>query len=57
MHKNKKIKIKSNYLVKVKSKIHPEIYHTILIDLHCYEQMPEEKKLWKPKKNKNKMIW
>lgn len=31
------------YKIKIKSKIHPDIYHTAYIDLHCYEKMTKEK--------------
>lgn len=36
-------KFNTKYIVKVKSKVHPEIYHCIQIDLHCHEKMPKEK--------------
>lgn len=36
--KNKKTK----YNLKVKSKIHPDIYHLVFIDFRCYEKMPKE---------------
>lgn len=29
--------------VKIKSKVHPSVYHKIRVDLHCYERMPDEK--------------
>lgn len=45
MKKNQKNKHK--YYVKVKSKIHSEIFHLILINLYCYEKMPKEKELVK----------
>lgn len=47
MCKNRPTKVKMNYSVKVKSKIHSEIYHRISINLRCYEKMPEEKILLK----------
>lgn len=35
---------------KIKSKLHPDIYHTVRINLHCYERMPDEKSLMKQNK-------
>lgn len=46
MHK-KSNKNRTKYNLNVRSKIHPEIYHTALIDLHCYEQIPKEKTICK----------
>lgn len=43
MKKQKTNKLNTKYTVKVKSKVHPEIYHSIQLDLHCYEKMPKEK--------------
>lgn len=51
MNKNTKNKNKNSYPIKIKSEIHPEIYHTILIDLHCYEKMPKGKKIVKQRQN------
>lgn len=45
MHKLNQNNNLTQYYVKIKSKIHPTIYHTITIDLHCYESMPKEKTL------------
>lgn len=43
MHKNKTRKNQTKYYVKIKSTVHPNVHHTVLVDLHCYERMPEEK--------------
>lgn len=40
---HKKHKNQYEFYVKVQSKIHNQIYHTILIDLYCYEKIPKEK--------------
>lgn len=42
----------TKYYLKIKSKIHPDIYHTEFIDLRCYEKMPAENKLNR-ERNKN----
>lgn len=56
MHKNK-INNRTKYYVKVKSTVHPDIYHTVLVDLHCYEQMPKgEKRQNRSKKNSRKNL-
>lgn len=34
----------AKYQIKVKSSIHPDIHHSIEIDLHCYERLPKKKK-------------
>lgn len=36
---------KYQYNIKIKSKIHNDIYHTVHIDLYCYEKMPSENKI------------
>lgn len=46
MHKKIPTNI-TKYNVKIKSKIHPSIYHTVRVDLRCYERMPDEKTLYK----------
>lgn len=39
---NKKNQI---YNVKIKSAVHPDIYHVVKINLSCNEKMPSEKEL------------
>lgn len=39
----------TKFCVEIRSKIHKEIYHKIMVDLHCYESMSNKKEL----KNKN----
>lgn len=41
----------TKFCVEIRSKIHKEIYHKIMVDLHCYESMSNKKEL----KNKNNM--
>lgn len=53
MYKDKKRGKSTKYDVKVKSSLHPNIYHVVRVDLHCYEQMPDEKTLC-GSKQKNK---
>ena len=50
MHTDRVSGRESQYLLKMKSKVHPSIYHTIKIDLHCYENMPNEKTIQNLKK-------
>lgn len=52
MENNKQTK----FHVKIKSAVHPNVNHTIEIDLRCYEQMPEEKKLQKPTEKQKNII-
>lgn len=52
MYRNKTDKKHAIFDVKIKSKIHPSIYHTAQVDLHCYEQMPSERTLSDQKKSK-----
>lgn len=43
-----KIKQQKNnqiYNVKIKSAVHPDIYHVVQMDLNCHEKMPSEKQL------------
>lgn len=56
MNEKKRKEQKNNkHYLKIKSKIHPDIYHTLIINLHCYEKMPTENKILSPKfKNQNK---
>lgn len=43
MPKNKTDDKQRDFNVQIKSKIHPNVCHTIQINLHCYERMPKEK--------------
>lgn len=47
MKNNKTGKNQTKHYVKIKSKVHPSIYHVVEVDLRCYERMPDEKKLCK----------
>lgn len=38
---NTKKEYKTEHYVTIRSKIHPEIYHHVLMDLYCYEKMSE----------------
>lgn len=29
----------------IKSKLHPDIYHKVIIDLYCYERIPKPKEI------------
>lgn len=49
MNNNPKIQYK--HYIKIQSKVHNQIYHTVMIDLYCHEKMPKEKTL-NMKKNK-----
>lgn len=44
------------YKVNLKSKIHRDIYHTVCIDLRCYEKIPSENKINSQKRLSNKNI-
>lgn len=50
MHKNGVNKIEKKFHIKIRSKIHPDIFHTIEINLQCNETMPGEEELCKSKK-------
>lgn len=52
MHKNQIESKQTKYYVKIKSEIHPDIRHTILVDLRCYEKMPIEKAQYDKRNNK-----
>lgn len=39
---NKKTINQKQYMVKIKSKIHQSVYHSVYVDLHCYERMPND---------------
>lgn len=59
MHKNRTDKNQTVFDVKIKSTVHPNVFHTIRIDLHCYERMPDEKNLREEKRatiNKTKNL-
>lgn len=42
-HGEKTKKAENKFQIKIKSKIHPDVYHIIHVDLNCYEQMPKKK--------------
>lgn len=39
---SKKVEECYKYNIKVKSKIHNNVYHNIQVDLYCYEKMPRQ---------------
>lgn len=45
MNKDKNTKKQTKYNVKIKSKIQPDLYHMIEVELHCNEKMPTENAL------------
>lgn len=50
MQKSENDKHQTKSYVQIKSKVHPNIFHKIQVDLYCYERMPDGKKLQKSKK-------
>lgn len=42
---------KHEFNIKIKSKIHPSIFHTAQIDLECYERMPRENEMIETKES------
>lgn len=40
--KQKMQRNQTNHYIKIKSKVHPSIYHMAQVDLQCYERMPGE---------------
>lgn len=43
--KKKLIKNQYKYNLRIRSKIHKDVYHFININLYCYEKMPNEESL------------
>lgn len=43
MDKNTSNKTQYKYNIKIKSKVFPELYHLITVDLYCYEKLGEPK--------------
>lgn len=44
MQKNNTTRNQTQFRIRVQSKIHSEIYHSVQVNLHCYEKMPERKR-------------